>query len=221
VSDGCPVIQGKEPFMKLILFGPPGAGKGTQAEIISEKYNIPAISTGAMIREAIKNGTETGRKAKDVIERGELVSDDIIVEIVKERIAAEDCKDGFPRTIPQAEALEKMVPDMTATVEIELSDEKIVERMSGRRTCPNCGASYHTVYKAPKVEGKCDACGAELTVRADDKPETVLERLKVYHDQTEPLKAFYKERGMLHTVQSQEELKDTTALMLAAIEALV
>lgn len=212
--------------MKLILFGPPGAGKGTQAEIISEKYNIPAISTGAMIREAIKNGTETGKKAKDVIERGELVSDDIIVGIVKERIAAEDCKngfilDGFPRTIPQAEALEKLVPDMTATVEIELSDEKIVERMSGRRTCPNCGASYHTAYKAPKIEGKCDACGAELTIRADDKPETVLERLKVYHEQTEPLKSFYKERGMLHTVQSQEELKDTTALMLAAIEALV
>ena len=212
--------------MKLILFGPPGAGKGTQAEIISEKYNIPAISTGAMIREAIKNGTEVGKKAKDVIERGELVSDDIIVGIVSERIAQSDCKngfilDGFPRTVPQAEALEKLVPDITAVVEIDLSDEKIVERMSGRRTCPDCGASYHTVYKAPKTEGQCDACGAELTIRADDKPETVLERLKVYHDQTEPLKAFYKERGMLHTVESQEELKDTTALMLATIEALV
>ena len=212
--------------MKLILFGPPGAGKGTQAEIISEKYNIPAISTGAMIREAIKNGTEVGKKAKDVIERGELVSDDIIVGIVSERIAQSDCKngfilDGFPRTVPQAEALEKLVPDITAVVEIDLSDEKIVERMSGRRTCPDCGASYHTVYKAPKTECKCDACGAELTIRADDKPETVLERLKVYHDQTEPLKAFYKERGMLHTVESQEELKDTTALMLATIEALV
>ena len=212
--------------MKLILFGPPGAGKGTQAEIISEKYNIPAISTGAMIREAIKNGTETGKKAKDVIERGELVSDDIIIGIVKERIAKDDCKngfilDGFPRTIPQAEALEKLVPDITATIEIDLSDEKIVERMSGRRTCPGCGVSYHTAYKAPKAEGKCDACGAELSVRADDKPETVLERLKVYHDQTEPLKAFYKKRGMLHTVQSQEELKDTTALMLNTIEALV
>ena len=117
--------------------------------------------------------------------------------------------------------MEKLVPDITAVVEIDLSDEKIVERMSGRRTCPDCGASYHTVYKAPKTEGKCDACGAELTIRADDKPETVLERLKVYHDQTEPLKAFYKERGMLHTVESQEELKDTTALMLATIEALV
>lgn len=145
--------------MKLILFGPPGAGKGTQAEIISEKYNIPAVSTGAMIREAIKNGTETGKKAKDVIERGELVSDDIIIGIVKERIARDDCKngfilDGFPRTIPQAEALEKLVPDITATIEIDLSDEKIVERMSGRRTCPGCGASYHTVYKAPKAEGK-------------------------------------------------------------------
>ena len=212
--------------MKLILFGPPGAGKGTQAEIISEKYSIPAVSTGAMIREAIKNGTETGKKAKDVIERGELVSDDIIIGIVKERIARDDCKngfilDGFPRTIPQAEALEKLVPDITATIEIDLSDEKIVERMSGRRTCPGCGASYHTVYKAPKAEGTCDACGAELTIRADDKPETVLERLKVYHDQTEPLKAFYKERGMLHTVESQEELKDTTALMLKTIEALV
>lgn len=212
--------------MKLILFGPPGAGKGTQAEIISEKYDIPAISTGAMIREAIKNGTETGKKAKDVIERGELVSDDIIIGIVSERIAQSDCKngfilDGFPRTIPQAEALEKLVPDITATIEIDLSDEKIVERMSGRRTCPDCGASYHIAYKAPKVEGKCDACGAELTIRADDKPETVLERLKVYHDQTEPLKAFYKKRGMLRTVESQEELKDTTALMLATIEALV
>ena len=221
-----PRHTGKEPFMKLILFGPPGAGKGTQAEIISEKYNIPAISTGAMIREAIKNGTEVGKKAKDVIERGELVSDDVIVGIVSERIAQSDCKngfilDGFPRTVPQAEALEKLVPDITAVVEIDLSDEKIVERMSGRRTCPDCGASYHTVYKAPKTEGKCDACGAELTIRADDKPETVLERLKVYHDQTEPLKAFYKERGMLHTVESQEELKDTTARMLATIEALV
>ena len=140
-SGGVPAIQGKEPFMKLILFGPPGAGKGTQAEIISEKYNIPAVSTGAMIREAIKNGTETGKKAKDVIERGELVSDDIIIGIVKERIARDDCKngfilDGFPRTIPQAEALEKLVPDITATIEIDLSDEKIVERMSGRRTKP-------------------------------------------------------------------------------------
>ena len=212
--------------MNVILLGAPGAGKGTQAEIISEKLHIPTISTGNILREAIKNGTEVGKKAKDVIERGELVSDDIIVGIVSERIAQSDCKngfilDGFPRTVPQAEALEKLVPDITAVVEIDLSDEKIVERMSGRRTCPDCGASYHTVYKAPKTEGKCDACGAELTIRADDKPGTVLERLKVYHDQTEPLKAFYKERGMLHTVESQEELKDTTALMLATIEALV
>ena len=212
--------------MKLILLGAPGAGKGTQAEILASKLDIPTISTGNILREAIKNGTEVGKKAKDVIERGELVSDDIIVGIVSERIAQSDCKngfilDGFPRTVPQAEALEKLVPDITAVVEIDLSDEKIVERMSGRRTCPDCGASYHTVYKAPKTEGKCDACGAELTIRADDKPETVLERLKVYHDQTEPLKAFYKERGMLHTVESQEELKDTTALMLATIEALV
>ena len=211
--------------MKLILFGPPGAGKGTQAEILSKKYDIPAISTGNMIREAIKNETETGKKAKEIIEKGGLVSDDIIVGIVKDRIAESDCKngfilDGFPRTIPQAEELDKMVTDIAAAVEISLDDEKIVKRMSGRRVCPSCGASYHLDYKAPKTTGICDNCGSELAQRADDKPETVIERLRVYHEQTEPLIEFYKERGMLKTVEGQEELADTTALMLETIEAL-
>ena len=208
--------------MKLILFGPPGAGKGTQAEIISEKYNIPAISTGAMIREAIKNGTEVGKKAKDVIERGELVSDDIIVGIVSERIAQSDCKngfilDGFPRTIPQAKALDEMGVKIDVVLNIEVSDEDIVNRMSGRRTCPKCGSTYHIEFNPTKTEGVCDNCGAELTVRKDDHPDVVKSRLDVYHSETEPLKAFYEEKGILRTVVGQKELKDTTALTAKAL----
>lgn len=211
--------------MNLILFGPPGAGKGTQAEILSKKYDIPAISTGNMIREAIKNGTETGLKAKSIIESGGLVPDDVIIGIVQERLSEPDCEngfilDGFPRTVPQAEALDQMDVKITAAVEISLADEKIVRRMSGRRVCLSCGASYHLDYKQPKTAGVCDGCGEELVQRADDKPETVLERLRVYHEQTEPLIEFYKKRGLLRTVEGQEELADTTALMLQTIEAL-
>lgn len=211
--------------MKLILFGPPGAGKGTQAEILKERFQIPAISTGNMIREAIQQGTELGKTAKAVIDRGELVADDIVVGIVKERLAQPDCQkgfilDGFPRTIPQAQALEDMNVGIDAAVEIVLSDDKIVARMSGRRTCPGCGASYHVMYNPPKAEDICDQCGGALTLRTDDKPETVLERLRVYHAQTAPLSDFYRQKGLLRTVEGMEELADTTANMLKAVEDL-
>ncbi len=212
--------------MNIILFGPPGAGKGTQAEMLRERYQIPTISTGNMIREAIKNQTPMGLEAKAVIDRGELLADDIVVKIVKERLAESDCAqgfilDGFPRTIPQAEALEAMDVTIDAAIEIQLADETIVSRMSGRRTCLTCGATYHLQYNPPKEAEICNVCGEALVQRADDKPETVLERLRVYHHQTAPLSAFYKERNMLRTVQGQEKLADTTALMLKAVEDLV
>ncbi len=211
--------------MNIILFGPPGAGKGTQAEMLRERFQIPTISTGNMIREAIKNQTPMGLEAKAVIDRGELLADDIVVEIVKERLAQPDCAkgfilDGFPRTIPQAEALEEMDVSIDAAVEIQLADETIVSRMSGRRTCLTCGATYHLQYNPPKQEGICDVCGEALVQRADDKPETVLERLRVYHEQTAPLSEFYRKRNMLRTVEGQEELADTTALMMKAVEDL-
>lgn len=209
--------------MNLILFGPPGAGKGTQAEILKERFSIPTISTGNMIREAIKNGTELGKKAKAIIDGGNLLDDDTVVAMIKERLAQPDCAkgfilDGFPRTIPQAEALDAMGVVIDAAVEITLADEKIVARMSGRRTCPGCGNSYHTLYKQPKVEGICDGCGTALVIRDDDKPETVLERLRVYHRQTAPLSEYYEAKGLRRVVEGQEELADTTALMMKAVE---
>ena len=212
--------------MNIILFGPPGAGKGTQAEMLRERYEIPTISTGNMIREAIKNQTPMGLAAKERIDRGELLADEIVVEIVKERLSQPDCAkgfiwDGFPRTIPQAKALEEMDVSIDAAIEIQLADETIVSRMSGRRTCLTCGATYHVQYNPPKQDGVCDVCGEALVQRADDKPETVLERLRVYHEQTAPLSEFYRSRNMLRTVQGQEELADTTALMLKAVEDLV
>ena len=212
--------------MNSILFGPPGAGKGTQAEMLRERYEIPTISTGNMIREAIKNQTPMGLAAKERIDRGELLADEIVVEIVKERLSQPDCAkgfilDGFPRTIPQAKALEEMDVSIDAAIEIQLADETIVSRMSGRRTCLTCGATYHVQYNPPKQDGVCDVCGEALVQRADDKPETVLERLRVYHEQTAPLSEFYRSRNMLRTVQGQEELADTTALMLKAVEDLV
>lgn len=212
--------------MNIILFGPPGAGKGTQAEMLRERYEIPTISTGNMIREAIKNQTPMGLAAKERIDRGELLADEIVVEIVKERLSQPDCAkgfilDGFPRTIPQAKALEEMDVSIDAAIEIQLADETIVSRMSGRRTCLTCGATYHVQYNPPKRDGVCDVCGEALVQRADDKPETVLERLRVYHEQTAPLSEFYRSRNMLRTVQGQEELADTTALMLKAVEDLV
>lgn len=208
--------------MKLILLGAPGAGKGTQAEIISEKYDIPAISTGNMIREALKNGTEMGRKAKAYLDAGALVPDEVVIGIIKERLAEPDCKngfilDGFPRTIPQAKALDEMNFGIDAALSIEVSDEEIVKRMSGRRVCEKCGASYHTEFKKPAVEGICNSCNGALVTRKDDEPETVLNRLKVYHDQTEPLKSYYEAAGKLITVEGQDEVADTTALVLKAL----
>lgn len=208
--------------MKLILLGAPGAGKGTQAEVISEKYNIPTISTGNIIRAALKEGTQMGLRAKEYTERGELVPDEIVIGIIKERLAFDDCKvgfilDGFPRTIPQAEALDSMGVEVDAALSIEVADSEIVKRMSGRRVCPACGASFHTEFKKPQKEGVCDLCGEALIIRPDDQPETVKNRLKVYHEQTEPLKDYYKSQGKLIEVEGQDEVKDTTAMVIAAL----
>ena len=209
--------------MKLILLGAPGAGKGTQAEVICEALKIPAISTGNIIRDALAKGTEMGLKAKSYIDAGQLVPDEVVIGIIKDRLAKDDCAngfilDGFPRTIPQAEALDAMGIEIDRVVDIEVSDEKIAARMSGRRVCKACGASYHLEYKAPKQEGVCDACGAELIQRKDDHPDTVLERLAIYHEQTEPLKDFYSKKGILRVVEGQEEVADTSALTLKALE---
>ena len=209
--------------MKLILLGAPGAGKGTQAEFICEKLSIPTISTGNIIRAALKNGTEMGLKAKEFIDAGQLVPDDVVIGIIKERLSEDDCKngfilDGFPRTIPQAEALDEMGIEIDKVIDIEVPDEKIVLRMSGRRVCPACGNSYHLLYKKPEKDGICNACGAELIIRADDHPNTVKERLDVYHSQTEPLKDFYEKKGKLFIVEGQEEVADTSALVLKALE---
>ncbi len=209
--------------MKLILLGAPGAGKGTQAENISKRYNIPAISTGDMIRAAIKSGSELGKQVQSYIEKGHLVPDETVIAIVKERIGQADCAngfilDGFPRTIPQAEALDNLSVQIDFALSIEVEDERIVQRMSGRRACPSCGMTYHLEYKPSKDNKTCDGCGTELVIRKDDKPETVLERLKIYHDQTEPLKAYYNAQNKLVVVEGQEELSDTTALTFKAIE---
>ena len=209
--------------MKLILLGAPGAGKGTQAENISKKYNIPAISTGDMIRAAIKSGNDLGKQVQSYIEKGHLVPDEVVIAIVKDRIAQPDCAngfilDGFPRTIPQAEALDNLSVNVDFALSIEVEDERIVQRMSGRRACPGCGMTYHLEFKPSKDNKTCDGCGAELVIRKDDKPETVIERLKIYHDQTEPLKAYYNAQNKLVIVEGQEELSETTALTFKAIE---
>ena len=210
--------------MKIILLGAPGAGKGTQAEVICNRYNIPAISTGNIIREALKTGTEMGFKAKSYMESGALVPDEVVIGIIKERIVKDDCKDGFildgfPRTIPQAEALDKMGIVIDKVIDIEVPDEKIINRMSGRRVCEKCGASYHLEYKKPKVEGICDACSGTLIQRKDDHPDTVKSRLDVYHSETEPLKDYYEKQGKLTVVEGQEEIEDTTRLLIEALEA--
>ncbi len=210
--------------MKLILLGAPGAGKGTQAEVISEHLNIPTISTGNIIREALKSGTELGMKAKEYMDSGRLVPDEVVIGIIRDRLAQDDCKngfilDGFPRTIPQAEALDRMGVDIDRVIDIEVADETIAQRVSGRRVCPACGASYHVDYKKPAKEGVCDKCGDTLVQRKDDHPDTVRERLQVYHAQTEPLKAYYAACGKLAIVEGQEEVADTTKLTLAAVEA--
>ena len=209
--------------MKLILLGAPGAGKGTQAEMICKHLSIPTISTGNIIRAALKAETEMGLKAKEFINNGQLVPDEVVIGIIKERLMEDDCKngfilDGFPRTIPQAEALDEMGIEIDKVIDIEVADEKIVERMSGRRVCPVCGNSYHLLYKKPEKDGICNACGAELIIRADDHPDTVKERLDVYHSQTEPLKDFYGKKNKLFIVEGQEEVADTSALVLKALE---
>ncbi len=209
--------------MKLIFLGAPGAGKGTQAEIIAGKLNIPTISTGNIIREALANGTEMGLKAKSFIEAGKLVPDDVVIGIIKERLANEDCNngfilDGFPRTIPQAEALDNMGIIIDKVVDIDVPDENIVNRMSGRRVCKACGSSYHIENKKPKVEGVCDNCGGELQIRKDDAPETVLDRLNVYHEQTEPLKDFYAKCGKLRSVEGTAPITEITEAILKVLE---
>ena len=208
--------------MKLILLGAPGAGKGTQSAKISEKYNIPAIATGDILRGAIKEGTELGLSAKSYMDAGKLVPDDVVVGIIKDYLSTDACKngfilDGFPRSIPKAEALDTMGVKIDVVLSIEVPDEKIIARMSGRRVCRGCGASYHVEYIPSKVEGVCDKCGGELYVRDDDKAETVANRLKTFHTQTEPLKDFYAEKGILVTVEGQEEVADTTALVFEAL----
>ncbi|MCC8130463.1 MAG: adenylate kinase [Oscillospiraceae bacterium] len=210
--------------MNIILLGAPGAGKGTQAEVICKAKNIPAISTGNMLREAVAQGTEAGLSAKSYMDRGDLVPDEAIIAILKDRITQDDCKngfilDGFPRTVPQAEALETMGVNIDKVIEIHVPDEKIVTRMSGRRVCEKCGNSYHVDYKPTKVEGVCDACGGKVVIRKDDEPATVLDRLKVYHEKTAPLKDYYEAKGKLVTVEGQEEVADTTKLTLKALEA--
>ena len=208
--------------MRLILLGAPGAGKGTQAEILSRELGIPTISTGNILRAAIREGTAVGLKAKALIDAGKLVDDETIMGIVSERLAKDDCAqgyilDGVPRTIPQAEAMEAMGIEIDAALSIEIADETIVERMSGRRTCKNCSQTFHVVSNPPKQEGVCDFCGGELTIRKDDAPETVKARLETYHRETEPLKAFYQARGKLVCVENQPSIEETTAVIRSAL----
>ncbi len=210
--------------MNLILLGAPGAGKGTQAEIICDALKIPAISTGNMLREAVKNGTEYGLKAKAAMDAGALVSDDIVIGILKDRISNDDCKngfilDGFPRTVPQAEALEKMGVCIDKVLEISVADETIQQRLSGRRVCEDCGSSYHVDFKPTKAEGICDRCGGKTVQRKDDAPETVISRLKTYHEQTAPLIDFYSKLGKLVTVEGKDDVKHTSRLALEAVGA--
>ena len=208
--------------MKIIFLGAPGAGKGTQADIIAEKLGIPTISTGVMIREALKLETEMGLKAKKFIEAGALVPDDVVIGIIKERLAKSDCQngfilDGFPRTVPQAEALDAMGVALDAVVSIEVADEVIVKRMSGRRVCAKCGASYHVEFNPSKDGVKCDKCGEELSTRKDDAPEVVLSRLEVYHSTTEPLKDYYSAKGNLKTVDGVGSVEEISSRTMKAL----
>lgn len=208
--------------MKLIMLGAPGAGKGTQAAILSQRLGIPTISTGNILRSAVKNGTSVGLQAKSYMDAGKLVPDQVIIDIIAERLAEPDCAkgyilDGVPRTIAQAEALEAAGIRFDCVLDIEVTDEEIVSRMSGRRACADCGATYHVKAAPPKMEGVCDACGGKLVQRDDDKPETVLDRLSVYHAQTEPLKEFYAQRGILKRVDNQPTIKATTEAITAVL----
>ena len=208
--------------MNIIMLGAPGAGKGTQAAVLCEHFGIPTISTGNMIREALKNGTEMGLKAKSFMDEGKLVPDEVVIGIVKERLSADDCKkgfilDGFPRTIPQAEALDNMGVEIQHVINIDISDEKIINRMSGRRACLNCGATYHIVYNPSKKEGICDTCGQQLVLRDDDKPETVKKRLSVYHDQTQPLIDYYTKAGILKSVDGTVDMEDVFGAIVSIL----
>ncbi|MBR4701922.1 MAG: adenylate kinase [Oscillospiraceae bacterium] len=208
--------------MKLILLGAPGAGKGTQAETISKEFGIPTISTGNILREAIKNGTPTGLKAKRFMDNGQLVPDDVIIGIVRDRVARDDCRngyilDGVPRTIPQAEALERFGVQIDKVVSIEIDDAVIEARMTGRRVCGVCGASYHVTANPPKIDGVCNLCGGELVIRKDDRPETVRDRLTVFHKQTEALKGYYENLGKLALVEGNQPIEDVHRDILAAL----
>lgn len=210
--------------MNIILLGAPGAGKGTQAAVICEKLNIPTISTGNIIREALKNGTEMGLKAKSYMDAGKLVPDEVVIGIVKERLAKDDCAkgfilDGFPRTIPQAEALDAMGVVIDKVIDIEVADEVIVNRLSGRRVCEKCGRPYHLESLKPKVEGICDDCSGTLVQRKDDSIETVKARLDIYHNETEPLKDYYAKQNKLVVVEGQDTVEETSKLVLAEVEA--
>lgn len=209
--------------MKLILLGAPGAGKGTLAEILTEKLGIPTISTGNIIREAVSKNTEMGLKAKAFTEFGKLVPDDVVIGIINERLKKPDCErgfilDGFPRTIPQAKALRKMDFDVDIVVDIGITDEAVVERMAGRRVCKDCSATYHIKNIPPKKEGICDICGADLIIRKDDDPQTVLDRLAIYHEQTEPLIEFYKKTGKLFTIDGVAGIEKNISSILTALE---
>ncbi len=209
--------------MKLILLGAPGAGKGTQAENISREYGIPQISTGNILRAEVKKGSELGLQVKDILAAGKLVPEEIVIAMVRERLKEPDCAngyilDGFPRNVAQADALATFA-EIDAVLVISVPDDKIVARMAGRRTCPGCGATYHIESNPPKKPGVCDVCGAELTIRADDREEVVRDRLRVYHEQTEPLITYYTERGLVRTVEGQDRLEDTTRLTMQALKA--
>ena len=208
--------------MNLILMGAPGAGKGTQSAKISEKWNIPAVSTGDMLRAAVREGTPLGVAAKSCMDEGKLVPDEIVIGIIKDYLSSDKCTngfilDGFPRSIPQAEALDAMGVKIDAALSIEVADEKIVERMSGRRICSGCGASYHVKYNPPKVQDVCDACSASLYTRDDDAAETVLNRLETFHKITEPLKDYYAAKNLLICVEGREKVEDTTAAVMSAL----
>ena len=214
--------------MKIIMLGAPGAGKGTQAKQIADKYSIPHISTGDILRANIKNGTELGKKAKQYMDQGALVPDELTCDLVMDRIQQDDCKngfvlDGFPRTIPQAEALdaalEKINEKMDYAIDVDVPDENIVNRMSGRRACLNCGATYHLISIPPKVEGICDRCGSEIVLREDDKPETVQKRLKVYHEQTQPLIDYYKNQGILKSVDGTQPMDEVFKAIVTILGA--
>ena len=211
-------------LMRLILLAAPGAGKGTQAEKLSEHFNIPTISTGAILRQNIKEGTELGKLAQKYIDGGNLIPDDVMIKVMKERLSKDDCKngfilDGFPRTLAQAEELDSSDIDIDTILNIEVADEDIVSRLSGRLECSKCATTFHKVHRKPMVEGICDKCGGKLVTRKDDTPETIKSRLNIYHSQTEPLLDFYKNKGMLKTAIGQDTIEDTTKAVLAALEA--